>query len=201
MVVRYVDNCTAKPFLSLPKISCAIRTPVLDSDSHRKKQILFFQTFLSEYFLLNNKISPLSTHRDAIHIFHLFQHPFTRAKLILGGVNSTPFAQNAAKCEELNQSPCNSQMHCRWDWPTTSHWPLADRMSHCHKRASVWFFWATFVLTILWCWIISYFWNSISWFSSQWYMTDYWSNAIHNIFKVLGKYCIYLCSIFCCRFF
>ncbi len=111
MVVHYIGYCTSHLFLSPPKLISATRTSEFDSDSHRHKHISFFWTFLLESSFFNNKTSPSSTYHDAIHVFCLFLHSFTCGKLILGGGNSTSFMQNAAECEELNQSHCNSYMH------------------------------------------------------------------------------------------
>ncbi len=55
-----------------------------------------------------------------------------------GKLNS--FMQNAAERKELNRLSCNLHMHCRRDWPTSFHWPFVNKVSHCHKRASVHFF-------------------------------------------------------------
>ncbi len=74
----------------------------------------------------------------------------------LHAINLTLFTQNAAEHEELNWSPCSSNMHCRWDWrPTTFHWPLVDRVSHCHK------------------WVSGVFFGQTLYFRSKWFLSAY----------------------------
>ncbi len=72
-------------------------------------RLYFLEYFRWKSFLLNNNTSPLPAYYDTIHIFGLFQHPFTHVKLILGGVNSTSFTQNVAKCKMWRTKPTDLQ--------------------------------------------------------------------------------------------